>query len=71
MGYAMRTDQYRYIEWQDKESGAVRARELYDHSKDPRENVNLADRVSESLLKALSEQLNAGWEHARPKENAF
>ncbi|MCA1807954.1 MAG: sulfatase [Lentisphaerae bacterium] len=65
MGYAMRTDQYRYIEWRETDSQAVRARELYDHSKDSQENVNLIDQVNESLIDALSRQLRAGWEQAR------
>lgn len=42
MGYAMRTDRYRYIEWQDRRSGEVVATELYDHEKDPLENTNVA-----------------------------
>lgn len=36
-GYALRTEQYRYIEW-NKEEGA----QLYDHIRDPKELKNLA-----------------------------
>lgn len=43
MGYAVRTDRYRYVEWRDLGSGAVVARELYDHQADPRETLNLSD----------------------------
>lgn len=48
MGYAMRTDRHRYIEWQDRDSGEVKARELYDHHCDPQENVNIADNADQS-----------------------
>jgi len=63
MGYAMRTDRYRYIEWCDSESQAVCARELYDHATDPQENVNRVESTDESLLAELSEQLREGWVH--------
>ncbi|WP_146531571.1 sulfatase-like hydrolase/transferase [Novipirellula artificiosorum] len=42
MGYSMRTDRYRYIEWQDRETQKVVATELYDHKADPQENTNTA-----------------------------
>ena len=39
-GYSVRTDRWRYTEWgPDGKEG----RELYDHTADPEENVNLAD----------------------------
>ncbi|MEZ6040819.1 MAG: sulfatase-like hydrolase/transferase [Planctomycetaceae bacterium] len=58
MGYAMRTDRYRYIEWQDQTTGSVTAQELYDHSNDPDENQNIAGRPEhEGLLTLLSEQM--------------
>lgn len=44
MGYAMRTEQHRYVEWLDQETGEIHTRELYDHARDPEENVNLAQR---------------------------
>ena len=46
MGYSMRTDRYRYTEWRDFNSGRVIARELYDHSTDSRETVNLAGQAA-------------------------
>jgi arylsulfatase A-like enzyme len=67
MGYTMRTDRYRYTEWQDSGSGEVLARELYDHVEDPQENVNAAshqryaDTVSE-----LATKLSKGWTDALP-----
>ena len=38
MGYAMRTDRYRYVEWLDAVSGDVVFWELYDHQNDTAEN---------------------------------
>lgn len=68
MGYALRTDRYRYVEWQDRNSGQVLAQELYDHQSDPAENENVAGReANRALLSQLSGQLKAGWREARPK----
>jgi hypothetical protein len=61
MGYAMRTDRYRYVEWRDRHSGRLRARELYDHSVDDEENVNIAERGDERLIGELHAQLQAGF----------
>jgi len=58
MGYAMRTDRYRYVEWLDAVSGDVASRELYDHASDPDENENAAQRPEHAtLMKRLSEQM--------------
>jgi arylsulfatase A-like enzyme len=58
MGYAMRTDRYRYVEWLDAVSGDVVARELYDHADDPDENQNVADRPEHAtVLARLNEQM--------------
>jgi iduronate 2-sulfatase len=43
MAYALRTDRYRYVEWRERHSGEILARELYDHSVDPAESRNLVD----------------------------
>jgi iduronate 2-sulfatase len=43
MGYSIRTDRYRYTQWQDFSTGEVRARELYDHQHDPAETVNVVN----------------------------
>ncbi|MFO0978227.1 MAG: sulfatase-like hydrolase/transferase [Planctomycetaceae bacterium] len=56
MGYAMRTQRYRYIEWLDAQSGEVFARELYDHDTDPAEDQNIADQPEHT---ALLTELNA------------
>lgn len=73
MGYAIRTDNYRYVEWYewDKASnsrGELLTRELFDHQSDPHENQNLAhNSAQESTMEQLSRQLNQGWRFAKPK----
>jgi iduronate 2-sulfatase len=44
MGYALRTDRYRFVVWRDRrdENAAPIYVELYDHSHDPDETVNIA-----------------------------
>jgi iduronate 2-sulfatase len=67
MGYTMRTDRYRYTEWQNKSREAV-AVELYDHQSDPRETKNAADTPENAAtMKALAAQLKAGWQASKPK----
>ena len=67
MGYTIRTERYRYTEWQDRESGEVRAWELYDHQKDPQENVNVINRseYAEDIRK-LDSIMRQGWRGALP-----
>ncbi len=69
MGYAMRTDRYRYVEWVTHDAKRkIQGRELYDHKTDADENVNIANRPENSeLIAKLSEQLRAGWQAAVPK----
>jgi len=68
MGYAMRTDRYRFVEWRDRKSGQPLTHELYDHQSDLAENQNIANRPeNKELLTKLVAQLNAGWKGARPK----
>jgi iduronate 2-sulfatase len=58
MGYSVRTERYRYTEWQDFQKGDKVAVELYDHSKDPSETTNMADRKEySSAIGQLSEML--------------
>ncbi|MCA9080874.1 MAG: sulfatase, partial [Planctomycetaceae bacterium] len=54
MGVSIRTERYRYTEWRDFVTGAVRDAELYDHSSDPGETRNV---VSEQANRALRVQL--------------
>jgi arylsulfatase A-like enzyme len=66
MGYSMRTDRYRYTQWQDKE-GKVVARELYDHQTDPAETKNVAESSDQAAVVAeLSRKLKDGWRAAAP-----
>lgn len=66
-GRAMRTDRYRFIEWSSPQSDK-RIYELYDHTNDPQENVNIANRAeNKKLLASLTEEMHAGWREALPK----
>ncbi len=38
-----RTDRFRCAEWRDQPTGQVRARELYDHGRDPGEHQSVID----------------------------
>ncbi len=68
MGYSMRTDRYRYTEWQDMKTNKVEARELYDHKTDPEENNNVAGNPENAeLVDELSTMLHAGYKAARPE----
>jgi hypothetical protein len=68
----MRTDRYRYTEWQARnDPKQVLARELYDHQADPQETKNVADEAANAdVVKQLSEQLRAGWRGALPESSA-
>lgn len=67
MGYSMRTDRYRYTEWQDIETGKVAERELFDHQTDPDENKNIAaDPENRELVERLDHMLRQGYKAARP-----
>ncbi len=70
MGYSIRTESHRYTEWrtgwETPETATVVARELYDHTADPRETKNLADQADHvEIVKALADQLKAGWKAAQ------
>jgi len=56
IGYSLVNKRYRYIRWVHIETGKVEAEELYDHSTDPDENVNIAgsDENSEVLAEMTS-----------------
>ena len=68
MGYAMRTDRYRLVQWIDqREPQQPLALELYDYQSDPLETVNLAVQAQQQpLVDALLMQLRAGWQAASP-----
>lgn len=67
MGHSMRTKRFRYTEWQNTGTKKIMARELYDHEKDPHENVNAAaDPTYKQDVQRLSEMLKQGWRAALP-----
>lgn len=63
MGYSLRTSQYRYTEWPmwrpwGPHWGKLVGTELYDHSIDPEEEINLANRSQfQNIRKKLSNLL--------------
>ena len=66
MGYAVKTDRYRYVEWRKRGGTEVVARELYDHQADPNEDRNVAaDPANKDVIDRHAKLLAAGW-----KENA-
>ena len=68
MGYAVRTDRFRYVEWLDRDSRRIKARELYDHANDPQENVNVVDRTDYAGdVARLHAILKGGWREALPE----
>jgi hypothetical protein len=48
LGYAVRTDRWRYVEWRKANDNSVVARELYDMITDPSETTNLADKSEQA-----------------------
>ncbi len=56
IGYAVVNDRYRYINWIQIDNGKSEGDELYDHSVDPAENINVAG-VEKN--KAIVEEMNA------------
>jgi arylsulfatase A-like enzyme len=67
MGYALRTERYRYVEWRigdykrskDYMHGKVTAVELYDYLKDPLETKNLANEIEYAkVIKKLKKELD-------------
>jgi arylsulfatase A-like enzyme len=67
MGFAVRTERYRYVRWVNWETGETVAHELYDHREDPGENRNLAGQPGyDEILDRLEAVEEAGWRAARP-----
>jgi tRNA A58 N-methylase Trm61 len=67
MGYSMRTDRYRYTEWRNLKSSEIKARELYDHEKDPKESANIVDAPeNKNTVADLAQILRNGYQGAKP-----
>jgi iduronate 2-sulfatase len=65
MGYAIRTERYRYVEWLNFRTNEVEATELYDNQTDPREINNIVNAPGYSaLVNELKQKLSAGWQKA-------
>lgn len=67
LGLAMRTDRWRYVEWTNQKTGAIAARELYDHEKDPQENENVLDRTDAATIEKLAGLMRGYWKAALPE----
>lgn len=67
MGYSMRTDRYRYTEWQNEVGWPLPLGiELYDYKTDPKGNVNIAGNPgNKELVAKLSKMLKDGWKAAK------
>lgn len=71
MGYAIRTEKYRYVEWMNWETKENAAYELYNCESDPQENHNIAGLPeNEKIVRELAQQLKAGWRGALPNKAA-
>ncbi|MBT7091643.1 MAG: sulfatase [Bacteroidetes bacterium] len=72
MGYAMRTDRFKFVEWYvwDPENNVpleLADTELYDCKTDPDENKNIAGlEENQELVSQLSNKLKAGWKASLP-----
>ncbi|MBC3759187.1 sulfatase [Hyunsoonleella sp. SJ7] len=68
MGYAMRTKDYRFIVWKDRENSEKEPVfiELYDHNTDPLETKNIAE-VHPDIVEKLMIQFNKSWQGNIPK----
>ncbi len=64
-GDSVKTDRYRYTEW-TRDNGEMYAKMLYDHQKDPMENVNIAEMPEkQDIVANMQGILHDGWEAAR------
>ncbi len=70
MGYTLRSGRWRYTEWIVRKTGAMQARELYDHERGPLAARNLVeDAAHKAEVDRLAALLNhgRGWRDARGK----
>ncbi len=68
MGRSLRTERWRYTEWNEGEDGV----ELYDHANDPDEHVNLAGTpVAADIVRGLREELRRKARGRPPSEGGY
>ena len=68
MGYAIRTNKYRFVQWQNWRTKDVVARELYSLIDDPHEMKNIVNEKGSKLIVArMTKRLGDGWKAALPK----
>jgi iduronate 2-sulfatase len=68
MGYAIRTNKYRFVQWQNWRTKDVVARELYSLIDDPHEMKNIVNEKGSKLIVArMNKRLGDGWKAALPK----
>jgi iduronate 2-sulfatase len=68
MGYAIRTERYRFVQWQNWKTKVVVARELYSLRDDPHEMKNIVnDADAKAMVARLAKRLAKGWKAALPK----
>ncbi len=63
MGYAVRSDNFRYVAWTKTEDGETIGVELYDHRNDSGETANIADDPAYASTLAYMEQLRVAAKH--------
>jgi iduronate 2-sulfatase len=67
MGYAVRTDRHRYVEWIDRRTAETAAVELYDEVADPGEDENVAGEPErQEVLERLRARLWKGFKRPAP-----
>ncbi|WP_395344521.1 sulfatase [Ningiella sp. W23] len=57
MGYSIRTANYRYVAWLHRITGELLAQELYDHTKDPLETINVVGDIEYKTVVAKHKSL--------------
>ena len=68
MGYAIRTNKYRFVQWQNWTTKVVVARELYSLLDDPDEMKNIVnEKGSRVIVARMTKRLGDGWKAALPK----
>ena len=67
MGYSIRTENLRYVEWINWDTKEFAANELYNLQNDPQENINVVNRPENTdTVNILKEKLRNGWRAAVP-----